>query len=110
MLSKKEIEKWSNEQRVKALAKFIVLRSFDPNKALLYGYMLDGLLDEINEKQRKIEQLETREQKLIERIENEEICCLQKNNIIEGIIQKEAKRQVEAYKQHILKILKGEKE
>lgn len=51
----KEIKKWSNEQRVEALAKFIALRSEDPRKALLYGFMLDCLLDEINKGQRRIE-------------------------------------------------------
>ncbi len=58
----------------------------------------------------ELEQLELDKQKLIEKIENEKICCLQTNNRIEKIVQEEAKKQVEAYKQHILKILKGEKE
>ena len=51
----KKIKKWSNEEKVEALAKFIALRSGDPRKALLYGFMLDCLLEEINKKQRKIE-------------------------------------------------------
>lgn len=56
-----------------------------------------------------IEQLETERQKLIDRIENEEICCRQYgNNRIVNTLQEEAKRQVEAYKQHILSMLKGE--
>ena len=53
----KEIKKWSNEQKVEALAKFVALKSGDPRKALLYGFMLDCLLDEINKGQNKIEKL-----------------------------------------------------
>lgn len=50
----KKIKKWSNEQKVEALAKFITLRSGDPRKALLYGFMLNCLLDEIDKRERKI--------------------------------------------------------
>lgn len=50
----KKIKKWSNEQKVEALAKFIALRSGDPRKAILYGFMLDCLLDEIDKGERKI--------------------------------------------------------
>lgn len=50
----KKIKKWSNEQKVEALAKFVALRSGDPRKALLYGFMLDCLLDEIDKRERKI--------------------------------------------------------
>lgn len=74
-------------------------------------YKNKDYLDVIREKVKaneQLRQLETREQKLIEKIENEEICCLPKDNRIEKILQEEAKKQVEAYKQHILKILKGE--
>lgn len=53
----KEIKKWSNEKKVEALAKFVALRSGDTRKALLYGFILDCLLDEINKGQAKIEKL-----------------------------------------------------
>lgn len=62
------------------------------------------LLNCINER----DQLESDKQKLIEKLEKEEICCRQTENRIKNIVQEEAKRQVEAYKQHVLKILKGE--
>jgi len=51
----KKIKKWSNEQKVEALAKFVALRSGNPRNALLYGFMLDCLLDEINKRERKIQ-------------------------------------------------------
>ncbi len=51
----KKIKKWSNEEKVEALAKFVALRSGDPKKAILYGFMLDCLLDEINKREKKIQ-------------------------------------------------------
>jgi len=59
----KKIKKWSNEQKVEALAKFIALRSREPKKSLLYGFMLDCLLDEINKKEKKMQ----KQQKEIEK-------------------------------------------
>lgn len=111
MLSKKEIKKWSNEQKVEALAKFVALRSFDPDKALLYGYMLDDLLDEINKKQRKINKLETNNKKLIEKLE-EDIKILgnyeeRKQMSKEQLFENDAKW---FYAAEILKFAKGEKE
>lgn len=95
MLSKKEIKKWSNEQKVEALAKFVALRSFDPDKALLYGYMLDDLLDEINKKQRKINKLETNNKRLIEKLEEDKYIKIPR---IKEIMEEN------------IKIAKGEKE
>lgn len=69
----KKIKKWSNEQKVEALAKFIALRSGDPRKALLYGFMLDCLLDEIDKRERKIKKQQTelkKKDKIIEWIKD----------------------------------------
>lgn len=101
MLSKEEIKKWSNEQKVEALAKFIALRSFDPDKALLYGYMLDDLLDEINKKQRKINKLEANNKNLIEKLEEDKIKWQEFHNRVP---------EVPEYIDYILPFAKGEKE
>lgn len=55
---KKKIKKMSNEEKVEVLAKFVALRSYNPRKAILYGYMLDCLLDEINRREKKIQKLQ----------------------------------------------------
>ncbi len=59
----KKIKKWSNKEKVEALARFVALRSGDPRQALLYGFILDCLLDEINKREKKIQ----KQQKEIEK-------------------------------------------
>lgn len=112
----KKIKKWSNEQKVEALAKFVALRSGDPRKALLYGFMLDCLLDEIDKRERKIKKqqselekkdieikrLETQKQELIEKLE-EAIDFAKIGSCPTNLAKAECL-------ENVLKILKGEKE
>lgn len=81
----KKIKKMSNEEKVEALAKFIALRSYDPRKAILYGYMLDCLLDEINRGEKKIQKLQKENLDTKEENKNLQGVIKNKNYIIETL-------------------------